>query len=298
MAADLHHLLKPSKPTSIMLEDPNQQASLCHAYLVLSKKLHIGTPKANQTLRSLLESYGSMQAVYSHFFPPQLPGFEDGLMRSLEKRYAKIRFPFQAITINDQAYPECLKSIPNVSPVLYCQGNSNLLKEKTMAVVGTRKLEETVDIEEGRIVMARLVSAGYTIVSGLAIGCDTLAHTCAIGNKGNTIAVLGTPLDMFYPKENKALQSLIAKDHLVVSEFPIGLRAFPSYFVARDLTQVALSTEGVVVIRAGDRSGTMHAVRHCLDQKKQLYALKRNLDEGYNWATTNKQRIKFFEAQR
>src|SRR5690606_30838806 len=99
------------------------------------------------------------------------------------------------------------------------------------------------------------------IVSGLAKGSDTLGHEAAIRFGGRTIAVLGTALNAFYPAENRKLQEEIATKHLLVSEYPIGLRSFGSFFANRNRTTVGLSSHGIVVARAGDRSGTQHAVK-------------------------------------
>ncbi|WP_249114146.1 DNA-processing protein DprA, partial [Vibrio parahaemolyticus] len=124
------------------------------------------------------------------------------------------------------------------------------------------------------------MNAGYqAIVSGLAAGSDTLGHQAALKYSGRTIAVIGTPLDQYFPKENRELQDEIAKNHLLVSEYPIGIRSFGSFFANRNRTTVGLSSEGVVVARAGDRSGTQYAIRHCVEQGKQLYALENNIYE-------------------
>ena len=172
--------------------------------------------------------------------------------------------------------------------MLYCSGNIELVNAKTIAVVGTRQLEDDIDIVEGKKVLQRLLDKGYVIVSGLAKGCDTLAHSYVIEHGGKTIAVLGTPLNKYYPKENKHLQEIIASQHLVVTQYPIGIKTFPSHFAHRNKTTVGLSTEGVVVIRAGDKSGTQHAIKECIYTKKPLYVLMNNLNKGYGWVKNYK----------
>jgi DNA processing protein len=120
-----------------------------------------------------------------------------------------------------------------------------------------------------------------------------LGHTSAIELNEKTIAVLGTPLTSSYPKENKELQEEIAKNHLLVSEYPIGIRSFGSYFASRNRTTVGLSTDGVVVARAGDKSGTQYAIRFSIDQGKPVYVLENNIHEkNYEWVSKYKKHIK------
>ena len=95
------------------------------------------------------------------------------------------------------------------------------------------------------------------VVSGLACGIDTAAHTAAIESGGKTIAVLGTPLDDTYPQENQALQSLIMAQHLAVSQFAPGAGTQPKNFPVRNRT-MALLTDATVIVEAGEKSGTVH----------------------------------------
>ncbi|TOG45021.1 DNA processing protein DprA, partial [Vibrio parahaemolyticus] len=178
---------------------------------------------------------------------------------------------------------------------LYCRGDLSLLNaDKTISFVGTRELHNPEHVRHGEVVIGRLLNAGYqAIVSGLAAGSDTLGHQAALKYSGRTIAVIGTPLDQYFPKENRELQDEIAKNHLLVSEYPIGIRSFGSFFANRNRTTVGLSSEGVVVARAGDRSGTQYAIRHCVEQGKQLYALENNIYEPeYQWVKKYKDSMK------
>ncbi|HCT6425887.1 TPA: DNA-processing protein DprA, partial [Citrobacter freundii] len=111
-------------------------------------------------------------------------------------------------------------------------GDTSIFKlEKSIAFVGTRELTDSAHIQSARDAIKRISLAGYdVIVSGLATGSDTLGHKSAIEYGMKTIAVLGTPLNMYYPKENKQLQLDIARDHLVVTEYPIGIRSFGAFF--------------------------------------------------------------------
>ena len=125
-----------------------------------------------------------------------------------------------------------------------------------VSVVGTRRPTND-GVEEVRAVTKILVDEGVTIVSGLAMGIDTVAHQTAIEAGGRTVAVLGTPLDRQYPKSNRDLQNKIAADHLVVSQFPIGQSVRKGNFVARNKT-MALISNATVIVEAGEGSGTIH----------------------------------------
>jgi DNA processing protein len=264
-----------------MLNTKSQTESFYHALLVLRKSLSIGTLSADKKTRAMLEKYGSFENIFQKsldLFP------EDFLKSDLaeELKDKTERHDFRTLTVNDALFPQFLKAIPYASPVLYVKGNISLLDTKTIAVVGTRELSQN-NVEDAESCLERLLKKGYTIVSGLAEGCDALAHKYAVRHNGSTIAVLGTPLDRSYPKENKKLQEEIAKNHLLISQYPIGLRPFPSYFAHRNITTVGLSKEGVVVIEAPDSSGTQHAIKECVKTKKPLYVLENNLERGFEW---------------
>ncbi|MFC1741136.1 DNA-processing protein DprA [Nanoarchaeota archaeon] len=278
-----------------MLGDYNRRESFYHAALINSKTVRPGTLAGEKALRAKLQEHGSFEEIYLSESGGLLVDDEisrDKSLVSLLKRIDKISFDFRVLTVNDVDFPQHLKDVEGSTPVLYTCGDVGLMDEQSISVVGTRKLEDRVDIEEGAAVVKRLVAKGYVVVSGLAAGCDTLGHTKAIEHGGKTIAVLGTPLDRFYPKENKMLQERIAAEHLVVSQYPIGVRTFPSYFAHRNLTTVSLSTEGVVVVRSGDKSGTQHAIRHCVAQEKPLYVMANNFGKGYAWVKERRQYLK------
>lgn len=275
--------------------DKDIKLSWFHAALVLAGKIGIGSAKANNELRSLLEK-SDLESLYEHYFG-MFP-IDVELDTKLDKAYEKVNFRFKAITINDAEYPEKLRQIDGAAPVLYCRGDVGLLHlDKTISFVGTRELIDPVHIKHGESVIERLISAGYqAVVSGLARGSDTLGHEVAIRCGAKTIAVLGTPLDVFYPSENKNLQECIGNNHLLVSEYPIGLRPFGSYFANRNRTTVGLSSHGVVVARAGDRSGTQYAIRFCIEQKKPLFVLENNIHEPeYDWVKRHRSHIKLIK---
>jgi DNA processing protein len=146
-----------------------------------------------------------------------------------------------------------------------------------VAIVGTRKPTEE-GIRRASRLAHHFVRNGFTVVSGLASGIDTVAHTTAIKAKGHTIAVLGTPITSNYPKENASLQKQIADEHLVISQVPIvrysqqtwhGNRLF---FPERNVTMSAL-TEATIIVEAGNTSGTLIQARHALKQGRKLFIL-------------------------
>lgn len=174
-------------------------------------------------------------------------------------------------------YPEKLKDAKYPLELFYYQGNLELLNTRSISVVGARKVSE-----EGKKRAARLVKYfvkdGFTIVSGLAEGVDTVSHKTAIESGGNTIGVIGTPLSSFYPKENKELQQYISKKHLVISQVPFiryknqDYRMNRLFFPERNVTMSAI-TEATVIVEASDTSGTLIQARAALQQNRKLFIL-------------------------
>ena len=174
-------------------------------------------------------------------------------------------------------YPEKLKDAKYPLELFYYQGNLELLNTRSISVVGARKVSE-----EGKKRAARLVKYfvkdGFTIVSGLAQGVDTVSHKTAIESGGNTIGVIGTPLSSFYPKENKELQQYISKKHLVISQVPFiryknqDYRMNRLFFPERNVTMSAI-TEATVIVEASDTSGTLIQARAALQQNRKLFIL-------------------------
>ncbi|MFT4309092.1 MAG: DNA-processing protein DprA [Candidatus Woesearchaeota archaeon] len=156
---------------------------------------------------------------------------------------------------------------------LYIIGNKALAsKSRSISIIGTRQ-PTSKGMENARIIAEFLVKNNVIIVSGLAKGIDTIAHESAIRNKGNTIAVIGTPLDTCYPKENSKLQDTIKNNHLLISQFRIGSPILPSNFPARNRTMALISRVSVIV-EASDKSGTMHQGWEALRLGRRLFILE------------------------
>ena len=178
-------------------------------------------------------------------------------------------------------YPARLRDASEPIEVLYFLGSWQLAEApRRVAVVGTRKVSPEGAARARKLVRA-LVEHDFTIVSGLAEGVDTIAHTTAIEAGGRTIAVIGTPISEVYPKENADLQRRIAQEFLLVSQVPVlrykaqtwkGNRFF---FPERNKTMSALS-EATIIVEASETSGTLIQAQAALDQGRKLFILESN----------------------
>lgn len=175
-------------------------------------------------------------------------------------------------------YPERLRDAAHPVELLYYRGWWDLIDSpKRIAVVGSRTVSDD-GIRRTRKLVKLLVQDGYTIVSGLAKGVDTAAHTTAIDNGGSTIAVIGTPITEYYPPENRKLQDLIAEKFLLVSQVPIwrystqDYRSNRLFFPERNATMSALA-QATVIVEASDTSGTLAQARAALQQGRKLFIL-------------------------
>jgi len=175
-------------------------------------------------------------------------------------------------------YPHKFRDAEDPVEVLYYRGWWDLVETPSVAVVGTREPSPQAIENTSRIVKL-LVNDGYTIASGLARGIDTAAHKAAIESGGKTIAVIGTPLNRIYPKENSLLQENIAEKFLVISQVPVFRYSKQTYtrnrtfFPERNKTMSAL-TEATIIVEAGRTSGTLIQARAALLQRRKLFILE------------------------
>ena len=177
----------------------------------------------------------------------------------------------KVITIEDKEYPKLLKEIADPPPVLYVKGEIPR-NERSIGVVGTRKMT-SYGREVTEILVRDLVSAGFTIISGLARGVDSHSHRVTVGNRGKTIAVLGGGLDVIYPPENAALAEEIANGNgAVISEFPLGMAPVPGNFPARNRIISGLSL-GILVTEAGEDSGSLITAGLAGEQGREVFAV-------------------------
>lgn len=156
---------------------------------------------------------------------------------------------------------------------LYLRGDASLLAgTRRVAIVGTRDASRE-GLLRARRLARELVAHNIVVVSGLAAGIDTAAHRAAIEFGGRTIAVLGTPLDRVFPKENGALQTEIGTEHLLVSQFARGARIDASNYIARNRT-MALLSHASVVVECGDTSGSLSQAAETMRHGRPLFLLR------------------------
>jgi DNA processing protein len=158
------------------------------------------------------------------------------------------------------------------SMLFLSSGKSIPLPGPRVAIVGSRKASSQ-GILLAQEIASFLARKGVIVVSGLAEGIDTAAHEAAIRHGGSTVAVLGTPLDKFYPAKNVALQKKIMRNHWAISQFPIGSLTEPKNFVIRNRT-MALVSDASIIVEAGETSGSLHQGWEALRLGRPLFISK------------------------
>ena len=194
----------------------------------------------------------------------------------LEHKKYMDKYNIKLITMQDKEYPGNLKKIENMPICLYAIGNEKLLKTKSLAIVGSRCASQYGKTMSQAFAYL-LAKNGVTIVSGLASGIDTSAHEGAIMARGNTVAVVGTGIDLVYPKENKLLmQEIIRNNGLIISEFSLGTKPNASNFPKRNRIISGIS-EGVLVVEAREKSGALITADFALEQGKDVFVVPGNI---------------------
>jgi DNA processing protein len=171
----------------------------------------------------------------------------------------------------------------NAPKTLFVAGDISILEEGArVSIVGARKSSPE-GLKRASKLASLLAHRGIVVVSGLAEGIDTAAHESAIKHGGRTIAVLGTPLDQVYPKKNAELQHTIIRDHLAVSQYPLGYPVQPKNFPLRNRT-MALLSDATVIMEATDTSGSLLQGWEALRLGRPLF-ISRSIAEthGLTW---------------
>ncbi|MGV8906489.1 MAG: DNA-processing protein DprA [Acetobacterium sp.] len=191
----------------------------------------------------------------------------------------------QLITRESSYYPEALKNIYLPPVAFFTKGDIRLLENKlTIGIVGSRN--PTVHGGKyARGFACALATVGVTIISGLASGIDGESHWGSLNELGNTIGVLGTGIDECYPKSNQKLYDRMAEKSLIISEFNLGEKALPFHFPLRNRLISGLS-QGVLIIEARKKSGSLITVNHALEQGKNVYAIPGDIS-SVQWAGGN-----------
>jgi DNA processing protein len=208
-----------------------------------------------------------------------------GTMERAEKDIEKLqRKKYTILTLEDRNYPSYLRETFDPPCVLYCAGRIDVLEALSISIVGARK-----PTPYGRAVAEKLAfdlaSRGLVIVSGLARGIDSVAHWGAL-RSGETVAVMGSGLDVVYPRENRRLFEKILETGVVITEFPLRTSPLGYHFPMRNRIISGLSL-AVVVVEATKRSGSLITARLALEQNREVMAVPGNttseLSRGTNW---------------
>lgn len=181
------------------------------------------------------------------------------------------------IGVNDIQYPKQLLDIPDAPIFLFYKGNIKAIKDIGIAVIGTRKPTQNGSMIAKNIGKL-LAEKNVSVISGLAIGCDTEAHLGCLEGKGNTIAVMPCGLDNIYPKVNKFLaERILSNNGCLISEYLPKQRIFKNNFIERDRLQSGLS-KGIIVVETSISSGTMHTVNFAKKQHRHLAVYKHEVE--------------------
>jgi DNA processing protein len=180
------------------------------------------------------------------------------------------------LTPLDDEYPELLKTIHDPPLALYIKGALTPADRHGLGVVGSRKATHY-GLSVADRLSYQLAQTGFTIVSGLARGIDTAAHEGALKAGGRTIAVLGAAIDELYPPENSELAEAICESGALISEYPLGRQADRMTFPYRNRIVSGLS-QGVLVVEAGTKSGSLHTADAALEQGRSVFAIPGRID--------------------
>lgn len=203
--------------------------------------------------------------------------------KSLEKAYSVLKFcrseKIDIISYGDKRYPSRLRSLPDAPALLFCKGkfpdfNSRLC----VAVVGTRKMSEY-GKESAYRISYEMAAANVVVVSGMALGVDSVAACGAIGAGGETVAVLGSGVDVVYPHEHRTLYEKIARNGAVISEFMPSTRPERHHFPIRNRIISGLC-QGILVIEGDSISGALITAKSALSQGREVFALPGKINES------------------
>lgn len=257
------------------------------AYVALNLMEKVGPV----TVRSLAEALGSAAAIFeaSENELRAVNGVAAGLAQSIRRQCRRIDWEgeierasarsIRLLTPVDIEYPAALKRIYDPPLALYVRGALQERDKHAMAIVGTRR-----GTHYGRDTAKRFASglaqAGYTIVSGLARGIDTLAHEGALEVHGRTLTVIGSGMDHIYPACNAGLADRIAAQGAVLSEFPLARQPDRTTFPMRNRIISGLS-KAIVIVEAGRRSGALITADAALEQGREVFAVPGRIDSRY-----------------
>jgi DNA processing protein len=233
-------------------------------------------------LDRLIERCGSIEAAWRSSLPDMIAaGLDAKICTALIQAQRTLdldaeleraaRAGIQLLTRDDEGYPAVLAQIPAPPPLIYVRGRLEEVDGWSVAVVGTRA-PSTYGRDVARRIAGDLAGAGVTVVSGLALGIDTIAHAAALEAGGRTLAVLASGIDQVYPERNRGLANEIMARGALISEFPIGTKPIPQLFPVRNRIISGLAL-GTLVVEAGVQSGALITVRYALEQGRDVFAI-------------------------
>ena len=238
-------------------------------------------------MKALIETFGTPRQVFDASFAglcsisgigktiaQRIHRYHDwGRQEEALKYYEKENISI--LTWEDSLYPPLLSYIYDSPPLLFAKGTMQE-NEKCIAVVGSR-VASTYGMFVTERLCRELAMQGITVVSGLARGIDSAAHRGTIAGKGRTIAVLGNGLDTVYPPENLSLCKSITEHGALITEYPVDTPPRPSNFPARNRIISGISL-GVVVVEAGEKSGSLITAKFALEQGREVFAIPGSID--------------------
>jgi DNA processing protein len=259
------------------------------AWLALVLTPGMGATRTQRAMRRLGEPERLFEASLTELEGLGLPAesaqfcFAGRARKAAEEEMTRVLEAGGAIlTPSDEAYPERLKEIYDPPAVLWIRGDVEQLARPGIAVVGTRH-PSTYGVGMAEVLSRDLAARRLVIFSGMARGVDTAAHKGALEARGKTVAVWGTGIDVIYPKENKRLaEQIVECGGAIVSEYPLGTFPAPQNFPVRNRILSGMSV-GVLVIEAGEHSGTRITARLAMEQNRDVYAVPGNVTNKNAW---------------
>lgn len=267
---------------------------MCIAWIALSLVRGLGPA----TFKKIIEKYGDPE----NFFEAIKDNKAEGILseeikteiiknksllfkKAEEQKILAEKKKVKIITYNDKAYPLYLKEIFAPPPLLYVKGDASVLSQYCVAVVGTRS-PTLYGRKATELITEELVESNLVIVSGLAMGIDTIAHETTLKKGGKTIAVLGSGVDNIYPRFNEKLAEKISEGGCVISEFPLG--TFPEAFnFPRRNRIISGCSVAIVVVEAGEKSGSLITAKYALQQGREVYAVPGSIFSPQSKGTFN-----------
>jgi DNA processing protein len=190
------------------------------------------------------------------------------------------------VTVLDKAYPVNLRMTHDRPPVLFVRGQLNAADERSVAVVGTRSASQQ-GLDRARSIAQSLVESGYVVVSGLAAGIDTAAHSGALAAEGRTVAIIGTGLREAFPKQNATLQQRLGEEAAVLSQFWPGQGPRKWTFPQRNAVMSGFA-RATVVVEASHTSGARMQARIALEHGRPVFLLHSLLEHRWAQAHANR----------